>query len=101
MNNKKNKVYSCAKGTRKKTISSSWPPIIIEQIILDFMFKKNCIHTYIRIYIRIYILEHILEYIRKIFVMTSECHVVELKNQNPPIHVVCCKLNQKSWKNCQ
>ena len=29
------------KATRKKTISSSWPPIIIQQIILDFMFKKR------------------------------------------------------------
>ena len=28
------------KATRKKTISSSWPPIIIQQIILDFMFKQ-------------------------------------------------------------
>ena len=31
--------------------------------------------------------------------MTSQCHVVEL-NHNRPTHGVCCKLNQKSWKNC-
>ena len=29
------------KATRKKTISSSWPPIIIQEIILDFMYKKK------------------------------------------------------------
>ena len=40
------------KATRKKTISSSWSPII-QQIILDFMFKKkkrNSIYIHIYMY---------------------------------------------------
>ena len=45
------------KATRKKTISSSWPPIIIQQIILDFMFKKKkeIVYIYIHIYMYTYI----------------------------------------------
>ena len=57
MNNKKIWFIAMPKATRKKTISSSWPPIIFQQIILDFMFKKKkeivYIHTHIYAHINI------------------------------------------------
>ena len=77
------------RATRKKTISSSWPPIIIQQFFLDFMFKKRN-RIYIHIHIYTYICTHIYTtqfihntyshihtYIQYIFILTKT-HIVKI-----------------------
>ena len=87
------------KATRKKTISLSWPPIIIQEIILDFMLKKRneIVYIYTHIYIYIYIYAHICTHIHTILIHT---HIHASQHMHPNTHSYMNLHTHKRLSNC-